>query len=107
MKSIIAAFVAVAMLASCSASANVDSTIQSNLPRTCALIETSHAAFVVLAATGQVSRKTAKAELAAYTSTRTICANPETATATDAIVTAATAYATISSALSSARKRKK
>jgi len=98
---------AVSMLAASCQTGGVDATIQSNLPRTCALIETSHLAFTVLAAAGQVSKRTARAELAAYTSTRTICANPETATATDALVTAATAYATISSALATERKRKK
>jgi len=104
---IIAVIAAVATLAGCQATANVDSTIQSNLPRTCALIETSHAAFAVLAATGQISRKTANAEMAAYTSTRAICANPQSATAADALITAASAYATISSALGSARKKKR
>lgn len=93
-------------LSACQSSTNIDSAIQSNLPRTCALINTAHAAFVAASISGRIPKKTVRREAAAYAGVQAICANPETATASDALVLAAQAYATISLSLKDAKKRK-
>jgi hypothetical protein len=102
-KKAIIGLMACAALASCQ-TADLDKTIQSNLPRTCALIDTAHAAFIAASVSGSISKKTIRTENAAYVSAQTVCAHPESVTAENALIVAAQAYASISLSLKAARK---
>lgn len=90
-------------LASCTTTGSIDSAIRNNLPRTCNLIQTGHAAFVAASASGKIKARTIAKEAAAYEGVMTVCANPEGVTAANALVVAATAYAQISLALKEAK----
>ncbi|MDX0438877.1 cell wall anchor protein [Sinorhizobium medicae] len=105
MRSLIIASAASAclMLASCTATGSLDTAIKNSLPKTCALLETAHAAFIAASASGNIKAKTLAKEKAAYDGVRVICADPGGVTAANALVVAATAYATVSLALREAK----
>jgi len=86
------------MVAGCTTT-SIDTAIQQSLPKTCALIETTHVAFLTVAATGEVSEKTVKREQAAYDSAMLVCADPSNVTAANALIIAAQAYVIITQAL--------
>lgn len=90
-------------LAGCTTTGSIDTAIQANLPRTCQLIDTAHAVFVAASAAGGIKASTIRKEQAAYDGVAVICADPRNVTAANALVLAATAYATISIALKEAR----
>jgi hypothetical protein len=100
----ILAAVAVALSACTSIdTGSIDTAIKTNLPKTCALLQTGHAAFVAASASGTIKASTIAKEQAAYAGVETICADPSKVTAANALVLVATAYATISIALKEAR----
>nr|DAO37994.1 MAG TPA: hypothetical protein [Caudoviricetes sp.] len=96
-----AAFAAIA-LSACTP-ATIDDAIAKNLPRTCSLISTAHAAFIAISATGDIPIKTIVREAAAYDGIQTICADPSRVTASNALVIAAQAYVAIATALREAQ----
>ena len=102
MKRIAILAVAALSLASCTTTGSIDTAIKQNLPRTCSLIQTAHAAFVAASAAGDIKASTIRKEAAAYEGAMVVCADPEHVTAANALVLAATAYATISLALKEA-----
>ncbi|MFQ6186367.1 cell wall anchor protein [Sinorhizobium meliloti] len=103
MRSLIFASVAALSLASCTTTGSIDTAIKNSLPKTCALLETAHAAFIAASASGNIKPSTLGKEKAAYDGVRVICADPGSVTAANALVVAATAYATVSLALKEAR----
>lgn len=103
MRSLILAPVAALSLASCTTTGSIDTAIKNSLPKTCALLETAHAAFIAASASGNIKPSTVAKEKAAYDGVRVICADPGSVTAANALVVAATAYATVSLALKEAR----
>ncbi|WJR67224.1 cell wall anchor protein [Neorhizobium sp. CSC1952] len=90
-------------LSACTTTGSIDTAIKNNLPKTCALIQTAHAAFVAASASGNIKAPTIRREAAAYEGVQVICDDPESVTAANALVVAATAYATVSLALKEAR----
>ena len=90
-------------LSACTTTGSIDTAIKANLPRTCSLIQTAHAAFVAASVAGGIKPSTIRKEDAAYAGAMVVCADPENVTAANALVLAATAYATISLALKEAR----
>ncbi|MDX3929085.1 MAG: cell wall anchor protein [Shinella sp.] len=102
MRSLLFVAAAAFVLSACTTT-SIDTAIQNNLPKTCALIQTAHAAFVAASASGNIKPATIRKEAAAYDGALVICANPESVTAANALVLAATAYATVSLALKEAR----
>ncbi|MDO1582442.1 cell wall anchor protein [Rhizobium oryzicola] len=105
MRSLLIAAAAGFALSACTTvdTAKIDTAIQKSLPQTCALISLGHAAFVAASASGDIKQSTVNKEAAAWAGVQAICADPEHATAAGALVAAATAYATISSALKEAK----
>ncbi len=103
MRSLIIVSAAALVLSACTTTGSIDTTIRDNLPKTCALLETAHAAFVAASVSGNVKASTIANEKAAYDGVRVICADPTSVTAANALVVAATAYATVSLALNEAR----
>lgn len=91
-------------LASCTTTGSIDTAIKANLPRTCGLIETTHAVFLAASVSGNIKTSTIRKEQAAYDGAALICADPQNVNAANALVLAATAYATISLALKEARQ---
>lgn len=77
--------------------------IDTSLPKTCALIETAHAAFVAASAAGNIKASIIRREKAAYDGVQVICADPNNVTAASALVLTATAYATVSLAMREAK----
>ncbi|MGK6313738.1 cell wall anchor protein [Neorhizobium sp. DT-125] len=90
-------------LSACTTTGSIDTAIKNSLPKTCALIQTAHAAFVAASASGNIKASTIRKEAAAYEGVQVICADPGSVTAANALVVAATAYATVSLALKEAR----
>jgi len=104
MRSLIIVSAAAFALSACTTTTgSIDTTIKNNLPKTCALLETAHAAFIAASASGNIKASTVAKEKAAYDGVWVICADPSNVTATNALVVAATAYATVSLALKEAR----
>lgn len=103
MKRMLLCAVAAISLASCTTTGSIDTAIKNNLPKTCALLETAHAAFVAASISGNIKASTIAKEAAAYNGVRVICADPGSVTGANALVVAATAYATISLALKEAQ----
>lgn len=91
-------------LSACTTTGSIDTAIKTNLPRTCSLIQTAHAAFVAASVSGSIKASTIRKEQAAYDGAMVICADPANVNAANALVLAATAYATISLALKEARQ---
>jgi len=102
MRSLLILAVACASLTACTTT-SIDAAIQKNLPKTCALIETAHAAFSVVAESGDLSSRTVRREAAAYEGISVLCSDPSQATTADAIVKIAQAYAVISLAMKEAK----
>ncbi|MCY1219175.1 hypothetical protein D9M68_444100 [compost metagenome] len=103
MRSLIIVSAAAFVLSACTTTGSIDTTIKDNLPRTCALLETAHTAFIAASASGNIKASSIAKEKAAYDGVRVICADPSSVTAANALVVAATAYATVSLALKEAR----
>lgn len=103
MRSLIIVSAAALVLSACTTTGSIDTTIKNSLPKTCALLETAHAAFIAASASGSIKASTIAKEKAAYDGVRVICADPSSITAANALVVAATAYATVSLALKEAR----
>lgn len=103
MRSLIIVSAAALVLSACTTTGSIDTTIKNNLPKTCALLETAHAAFIAASVSGNIKASTIAKEKAAYDGVRVICADPGSVTAANALVVAATAYATVSLALKEAR----
>jgi len=89
---------AVLSVSACSTT-GLDSTIRDNLPQTCALLESAHTAFVLVAATGRVSAATVRKEAAAYAGVTVFCSDPSRVTTANALVLVAGAYAIVTVAL--------
>ncbi|MGN7803142.1 cell wall anchor protein [Ensifer sp. 22521] len=104
MRSLIIVSAAAFVLSACTTTTgSIDTAIKNSLPKTCALLETAHAAFIAASASGNIKASTIAKEKAAYDGVRVICADPSSVTAANALVVAATAYATISLALKEAQ----
>jgi len=103
MRSLIIVSAAAVVLSACTTTGSIDTAIKTSLPKTCALLETAHAAFIAASASGNIEASTIAKEKAAYDGVRVICADPSSVTAGNALVVAATAYATVSLALKEAR----
>ncbi|MBD9640727.1 cell wall anchor protein [Ensifer sp. ENS07] len=104
MRSLIIVSAAAVVLSACTTTTgSIDAAIKTNLPKTCALLETAHAAFIAASTSGNIKASTITKEKAAYDGVRVICADPSSVTAANALVVAATAYATISLALKEAQ----
>ncbi|MBD9509982.1 cell wall anchor protein [Ensifer sp. ENS10] len=103
MRSLIIVSAAAFVLSACTTTGSIDTTIKNNLPKTCALLETAHAAFIAASVSGNIKPSTIAKEKAAYDGVRVICTDPGSVTAANALVVAATAYATVSLALKEAR----
>lgn len=103
MRSLIIVSAAALVLSACTTTGSIDTTIRDNLPKTCALLETAHAAFIAASASGNIKASTIAKEKAAYDGVRVICSDPGSVTAVNALVVDATAYATISLALKEAQ----
>lgn len=74
-------------------------TLRERLPAACERAEELHAAFVIVAATGTVSRKTIRREAAAFQGLQTLCAQEQLD-----LVSIAEAYAAIIEAMRLARR---
>lgn len=98
MRSLILAATAAMALSACTTT-GFDNTVRENLPQTCALLESAHTAFTLIAATGQVPAVTVRREAAAYEGVRVFCDNPAQVTAANALVLVAGAYAIVTVAL--------
>lgn len=85
-------------LAACSTT-GFDTTIRDKLPATCALLDSAHAAFTLIAATGDVPAATVRKEGAAYAGVQVFCADPSKVTASNALVLVAGAYAVVVTSL--------
>lgn len=103
MKSTAILAAAAVALSACTTTGSIDAAIQKNLPATCNLIQTGHAAFIAASASGNIKPATIRKEQAAYDGAMVICSDPKSVTAANALVLAATAYATISLALKEAK----
>ena len=103
MRSLIIVSAAAIVLSACTTTGSIDTAIKNSLPKTCALLETAHAAFIAASASGNIKPSTIAKEKGAYDGVRVICADPASVTAANSLVVAATAYATISLALKEAQ----
>ncbi|WP_342242629.1 cell wall anchor protein [Ensifer sp. OTU672] len=104
MRSLIIVSAAALVLSACTTTTgSIDTAIKNNLPKTCALLDTAHAAFIAASASGNIKASTIAREKAAYDGVRVICADPGSVTAANALVVVATAYATVSLALKEAQ----
>lgn len=103
MKHVAAAFACLA-LASCQ-TADIDEAIQKSAPQICAAATPLHNAFVVVAASGEISQRTIDREAAAWAVLQPICADPSSATSTTILIAAAQAYIVISQAVREARAK--
>ncbi|KQX24961.1 cell wall anchor protein [Ensifer sp. Root423] len=103
MRSLIIVSAAALVLSACTATGSIDTAIKTSVPKTCALLETAHAAFIAASVSGNIKASTIAKEKAAYDGVRVSCADPGSVTAANALVVAATAYATISLALKEAQ----
>ncbi len=103
MRSLIIVSAAALVLSACTTTGSIDTAIKNSLPKTCALLETAHAAFVAASVSGNIKASTIAKEAAAYNGVRVVCADPGSVTAANALVVVATAYATISLALREAQ----
>lgn len=103
MRSLIIVSAAAFVLSACTTTGSIDAAIKNSLPKTCALLETAHAAFIAASVSGNIKASTIAKEKAAYDGVHVICADPGSVTAVNALVVAATAYATVSLALKEAR----
>ena len=90
-------------LSACTTTGSIDTAIRQSLPQICSAAETGHAVFVALIPTGKIKERTIAKEAAAYSQIEVYCANKETATLASTLVSAATAYAVITTALKEAR----
>jgi hypothetical protein len=90
-------------LASCTTTGSIDIAIRQSLPQICSAADTGHAVFVALIPTGKIKEGTVAKEAAAYRQLQVYCANKDTATLASTLVSAATAYAVITTALKGAR----
>lgn len=98
MRSIILAATAALALSACTTT-DFNNAVQDNLPKTCSLLSQAHAAFNLIAATGQVPASTVRKENAAYEGVRVFCDDPSQVTAANALVLVAGAYAIVVVAL--------
>ena len=90
---------AAALSVSACATTGFDNTVRDNLPKACALLQSVHAAFTVIAATGDLSPSLVRKENAAYLGVSVFCDNPSQVTTGNALVLVAGAYAIIVVAL--------
>lgn len=95
---ILAALALCLPLAACTTT-GTDNYIQDKLPQTCALLESAHAAFTIIAATGDLSPSLVRKEGAAYAGVSVFCEDPSRVTASNALVLVAGAYAVVVVAL--------
>lgn len=102
MRILLFAVVAAFALSACTTT-DIDTAISKSLPRTCALIDQAHAAFIAVSVSGKIPAKTVAKEAAAYDGIQAICADPASVTASTALVKAAQVYATITIALRDAK----
>jgi hypothetical protein len=99
------ASVACLALASCqtTGTSKIDDAIQQGLPKTCAALNLAYVAFEAIAATGKIKASTVSKVEAANAGIEIICSDPEHTTAVDALVKAAEAFVTITTALQEAK----
>lgn len=96
MKALLYAAAACLALSGCQ-TAQIDSSIQKNLPKACAALSTAYATFLAIEPT--LKPTTAKKVEVAYAGAYPICSDPSNATGTDVLVRVAAAYATVTLAL--------
>lgn len=66
MRSLIIVSAAALVLSACTATGSIDTAIKTSLPKTCALLETAHAAFIAASVSGNIKASTIAKEKAAY-----------------------------------------
>lgn len=104
-KSLLIVAAAAFALSACSATTgSIDTAIQKNLPQTCTMAATAHSAFLIVASTGDIKPSMVAKENAAWKALETVCRDPASVTAANALVKAAEAYAAIALALREAKK---
>jgi hypothetical protein len=99
MRYFLIALIALALSACTTTSNSFDTAIQKNLPQMCATASQAHAAFVIVASTGNVKPRTVAREAAAWAAVDAVCKNPESFTASTALVKVAEAYAAMTLAM--------
>ncbi|RAR99698.1 cell wall anchor protein [Ensifer adhaerens] len=67
MRSLIIVSAAALVLSACTATGSIDTAIKTSLPKTCALLETAHAAFIAASVSGNIKASTIAKEKAATT----------------------------------------
>lgn len=83
---------------------DIETALRENMPKTCALIQTGHDAFVIATETGKIDPDLIAREKAAYDGIQVFCENPSGVTLANAPILVARAYVTITFALDTARK---
>lgn len=104
MRYFLTAVIALALSACTTTGSNLDVAIQKNLPQICRTATQAHSAFVIAASAGQISQRTINKEAAAWGAIESICADPSSVNTSNALVVAATAYATIALAMREANR---
>lgn len=90
-------------LSGCQTTGDIDTTIRTELPKTCARIDTAYAAFSIVASAGKVRASTVAKVDRAYDATRVICADPSQVTVANALLIAANAYVVLVGGLKEAK----
>ena len=103
MKNVIAFLAATSIITGCTTTSGVDEALQKSLPKVCDALNTSHIAFVAIAATGKISAKTVSKEAAAYEGVKTVCIDPGNITLPTAIIEVTQAVIIVTAALKEAR----
>lgn len=107
-KSLLIVAVAAFGLSACSqTTGSIDTGIRNSLPQVCAAGETAFAVLQPFIVADRLQPKTAAAAQAAYQSLQALCANKDTATLASTLVAASSAYLTITTAISEAKKTEK
>ncbi|UXT43218.1 cell wall anchor protein [Agrobacterium tumefaciens] len=94
-------------LSACQSTGSIDTGIRDSLPQVCSAGKTAFAVLQPFIAADKLKPKTAAAAQAAYQSLQQLCANKETATLASTLVAASSAYLTITTAISEAKKAEK
>lgn len=104
MRRMLATLPALALLAACTTTTDLDASIQKSLPQICDGADVLHAAFVAVSVSGAVSAKVIDREAQAWAVLAPLCADPANANTTTVLITAANAYIVIVQAIKEAKK---
>lgn len=85
----------VALAVALSSCTTIDTTLREHLPTACARLQTTHAAFQIIAETGKISTTLVKRERAVYSGVAVFCDDPSSVTSANAPVLVAAAVASI------------